>query len=308
MDIKKTERISEFDDVFKILKINIHLTKIFLLFFTIMSLFFIFYTRISISPIVPVILFVWLIFYLINEYFLLKTENIQRLYFLYFQSLLVSLFFVTTIIHFLGGVEWIGGMFYILITSLGAVILPKNETRKLIILVFFFYFSLVFLEFFEIIPHRNLLANQEGMGLHLDLIYITITSSFLITFIFFSTDMVSSFAEILREKRDKLIQAQKKAIDAFEKIDEAKKVLEIRVDARTKELKFLTENLESQVRERTDELEKKLKELEKINKLMIGREIKMIDLKDELRKTKKKKIEEYKKESEGLKNNLTQNE
>lgn len=67
-------------------------------------------------------------------------------------------------------------------------------------------------------------------------------------------------------------------------IEEQRDILEVQVNARTKELKELTEKLEKEVRERTEELEKKVKEYEKINKLMVGRELKMIELKKELRK------------------------
>lgn len=67
-----------------------------------------------------------------------------------------------------------------------------------------------------------------------------------------------------------------------EEIEESKKVLEVRVAARTQELKEMAENLETQVKLRTTELEDKLRELEKMNKLMVGRELKMIEVKEKL--------------------------
>ena len=48
-----------------------------------------------------------------------------------------------------------------------------------------------------------------------------------------------------------------------EKVEEARVALEIKVGARTKELKELTENLDEQVKERTKELQQKVTELEK---------------------------------------------
>jgi hypothetical protein len=44
----------------------------------------------------------------------------------------------------------------------------------------------------------------------------------------------------------------------------------------------MAENLETQVKLRTTELEDKLRELEKMNKLMVGRELKMIEVKEKL--------------------------
>jgi methyl-accepting chemotaxis protein len=71
-----------------------------------------------------------------------------------------------------------------------------------------------------------------------------------------------------------------------ERIEEEKQVLEIKVIARTRELEIMNKELEEKIKERTKEIEQKLIELERINKLMIGRELKMIELKKELKDKK----------------------
>ncbi len=53
------------------------------------------------------------------------------------------------------------------------------------------------------------------------------------------------------------------------------------------QLKEYTKRLHLEVAKRTAELEVRVKELERINKVMVGREIKMIELKRELEKLKK---------------------
>jgi len=76
-------------------------------------------------------------------------------------------------------------------------------------------------------------------------------------------------------------------VDAQEETEIAKAALEVRVLARTKELKVLSESLEEQVRERTKSLEEKMAELERFNKLSVGRELKMIGLKEEIKELQK---------------------
>jgi PAS domain S-box-containing protein len=55
------------------------------------------------------------------------------------------------------------------------------------------------------------------------------------------------------------------------------------------ESKKFREELERQVTERTKELQKKIEELEKINRLTVGRELKMIELKKEIERLKEPK-------------------
>ncbi len=91
---------------------------------------------------------------------------------------------------------------------------------------------------------------------------------------------IASF--ITRNLRDyffKLLEAQDEA-------DEARLSLEIKITARTRELKELADSLEKKVKTRTAELQEKINELEKFNKLTVGRELRMIELKEEIKKLK----------------------
>ena len=71
-------------------------------------------------------------------------------------------------------------------------------------------------------------------------------------------------------------------------LEESKIVLQIKVKARTRELEELAKSLESKVKTRTRELEKRLSELERFHKLTVGRELKMMDLKKEIERLKRK--------------------
>ena len=59
-----------------------------------------------------------------------------------------------------------------------------------------------------------------------------------------------------------------------------------KLESRTAELELAKKNLEADVKRRTEELEQKIDELEKFNKFVIGRELKMVELKKELRALK----------------------
>ena len=71
-------------------------------------------------------------------------------------------------------------------------------------------------------------------------------------------------------------------------LEDSKTVLQIKVKARTRELEELAKSLENKVKTRTKELEKKLSELERFHKLTVGRELKMMNLKKEIEKLKRK--------------------
>ena len=76
-------------------------------------------------------------------------------------------------------------------------------------------------------------------------------------------------------------------LEAQEETEEARLTLEVKISARTRELKELADGLENKVEERTQELRNKIGELEKFNKLAVGRELKMVELKEELRALRK---------------------
>jgi len=76
-------------------------------------------------------------------------------------------------------------------------------------------------------------------------------------------------------------------LEAHDEIEATMGTLEVKIDARTKELKELSEGLERQVEKRTEELRGKIQELERLNKLGVGRELRMISLKEEIKKLEK---------------------
>lgn len=75
--------------------------------------------------------------------------------------------------------------------------------------------------------------------------------------------------------------------EAKKQLENANLQLEGKVKERTAELEKLKNSLELLVTQRTEELNKKIAELEQINKLMVGRELKMTEMKKEIEKLKR---------------------
>jgi len=69
-------------------------------------------------------------------------------------------------------------------------------------------------------------------------------------------------------------------------VEESRSVLEVKVLARTRELQEMAKNLEATVQERTKNLQDKIEELERFHRLTVGRETKMVELKEEIKKIK----------------------
>jgi nitrate/nitrite-specific signal transduction histidine kinase len=90
--------------------------------------------------------------------------------------------------------------------------------------------------------------------------------------------------EKLGDAFNKMAQELKAKTEALE---EEKLSLEIKVKARTRELEELAKTLEEKVRERTKELQKRVEELEKFQKLTVGRELRMVELKKEIENLKR---------------------
>ena len=90
----------------------------------------------------------------------------------------------------------------------------------------------------------------------------------------------------LAEEINSMIKRLRVALEALE---DEKKVLEIKVKARTKELEESAVNLDEQIQQRTKELRKRIEELERLHRLTVGRELKMLELKKQVLKDDKNK-------------------
>jgi nitrate/nitrite-specific signal transduction histidine kinase len=107
-----------------------------------------------------------------------------------------------------------------------------------------------------------------------------------------AADLKKSQAELknYNQKLKQQVEEQTKGLAATKsKLESINLDLEQKVKIRTAELESFQANQEELIKQRTIELNQKLDELEKLNKFMINRENKMIELKKEIEELKKAK-------------------
>ncbi|MDP3093504.1 MAG: hypothetical protein Q8N16_01955 [bacterium] len=130
----------------------------------------------------------------------------------------------------------------------------------------------------------------QYLGISLLLALISFVLAFLIdgkitrAHVFIVFILVLAYGYFTTRTTEKIIEANFAEKLARIALEEAKASLEGKIKERTKELENLTKNLGQKVDIRTTELEEKLEELEKINRLAVGRELRMIELKEKIRK------------------------
>lgn len=198
----------------------------------------------------------------------------------YFGYLLFDLITLTVTIYLIGGVTWIGFIFYGLYIYIGFLLFPRSYNFFYIFYCTFLYTLLVIIQHLRIFPPQEIFSLEERVPQNF--YYILSTWIGAIIFLWVLGYYGDAFYKILQEKIEELKETRGK-------LEEEKNSLEIRVRARTKELWEERRGLQEKIKERTKELEKereelarKIAELEKFHKVAVGRELKMRKLKNEI--------------------------
>ena len=218
---------------------------------------------------------IWLISNFIFRFLINKQKTssaIIKLYFAY--AALVEIPILGMMTYNIGGVEWIGGIFFLFPVVYVSIVLSRKNAFAIASVASFYYIALVLLPYFKIVPFQPFF--RLGIDLYQNLNYVIINILFVTTTFYFIGYAASLFTDLLKKRTVDLEKAETA-------LKNEKTTLEGKVRTRTKELEELAKSLEKKVEERTGETKEKMQELEKFNKLAVGREMKMIELKKKIK-------------------------
>lgn len=227
------------------------------------------------------LLLLWIFSDFVFRHFVNKqktSKGIEDLYF-YF-DILIELPILAFIVYLIGGVEWIGGMFFLFPIVFTSVFFSRKRALIISSFAVFYYLLVVIPPFLSLIPYADYYFIQEE--LHKDITYVTINTVYFI----FTFYLISIIANIPVDMLKKKTQLLRKAKNNLEKERES---LEAKVRERTKELEDEKIHLSEKVKERTVDLQSRVDELERFHSLVKDRELKMVELKKEIEELKKEK-------------------
>jgi len=209
-------------------------------------------------------------------------KNLSRAY-LSFQVMEVIVMLAA--LHFFGAVAF-GGMavlmVYVIFCYFGFT--RRTYPRIITLICAVGFITLASLEHYGILQYHD--VQNLGVNVMQNKNSFLLITSFMVGFLICIAVYGDIFSKKFRDTIGTLKTKANQLVKKEEELSEAKASLEIRVEARTKELKELTEGLETEVKRRTGEVRKRMKELESFHKLAVGRELKMIELKKEIKRLK----------------------
>ena len=166
----------------------------------------------------------------------------------------------------MGGVTWVGVLAYSFYIIYGFIIFPKSLAYVLLGYCIVFFSILAGLQYYGIIPYRFIFSLSETI--YKNNIFVIFTVLFSVAVLYWMGHYSNVSSRLLKEKIKRI---EELGVD----LKKEKRNLEEKVKERTKKLEKKTKEAEGA----TEELQGKFKQLEKFQKIAVGRELKMIELK-----------------------------
>ena len=146
--------------------------------------------------------------YLFIYIFKKRRINLKIIKRLYFIKYIVDLLFMTGIFYYIGGILWIGAIFFTFTILYSSILSTPKEGLIITLFAFTCYSSIVLLEYFGLIPY--MVFFKLTPYLYKDSQYV-ITTTLVVGLVFFSIFLTGkSFARGLKQRSAELAQAKKK--------------------------------------------------------------------------------------------------
>ncbi len=277
--MEKEEKIEE---EFSKFEIDARITRIMLVLFLGATVFIHVSGMVDIPAQIFFILAGWLGLYLLVGLFFKKemVKTPEFLYNFYFTLNVLDILLTVLLIHFAGGAEWIGALFLTMTIAFCGLVLPPRRLLIITFLALLFFAALLWLEYLGLVPHHSLYGVELGLYRRVD--YIIPQLLMVGGVLFFIEEAMRASFELLNKKRKEVERERQKVKKALAKSKETENILKVRVRARTKELRELAEKQEDIIERRTQELQERVKELKRFRRITVGREKRMIQLKNEI--------------------------
>ena len=244
------------------------LSKITFLIFFIVALVAKYIFRINIYREVFFLILGWLAYCYLAQYIFLKGRmSIKKIKMAEFINCIICLLFTTGIFYYMGGILWIGPIFFTFIILYASLLSFPREAFIIVLITFICYSSVIILQYLGLIPYKEFFKLTPYLYKDSQYVIITILVGGFIFFIFFLTG--KNFSQRLKQKNTELAQAKKG-------LEEWNIKLEEKVRLRTLELIKLNEDLKQDMTKRKKAEER----LKKTMNATIETMSKMIEAKD----------------------------
>lgn len=228
------------------------------------------------------LLSLWLITAFIFRFVVQRQKTARAVSNLYlFYDVLIELPILAAVTYFVGGVEWLGAVFFIVPIVFTSIFFSKKKALFIATVASIYYTTLVLLPFFDLLPFHSYYPLDQK--LYKDPAYVTVNILYPVLSFYLISIAANIPTGFLRKKTSELSIAKRD-------LEVERNTLEEKVNERTKQLNDEKMKLEEKVQERTKDLQERVDQLESFHRLATGRELKMVELKDEV-KQKDKEIE-----------------
>ncbi len=165
------------------------------------------------------------------------------------------------------------------------ILIERNPLALIVTTDILVVVIITFLAFFVVFPDVQIGIFERS----LIFILISVACFLLLKYTYQLKNQSKRFEEELEERTSELRGQALELGMAKEELEKSNRILEAKIQERTRELQEANQGLEEQIAERTgelkkkaDELEEKIKELQEFSNIFVDRENKMVELKDRI--------------------------